>query len=56
MLPECDRQFTATLHNMDVKLFCQDALHLAQLMKEIARCYGDILFVIHHAARVDLFS
>lgn len=46
VLPASDRVFATTLHNMEVKLICHDALHLAQLMGQIARAYGAVLSVV----------
>ena len=56
MLPEGDRMFNTTLHNMDVKLICHDALLLAQLMGLIQRAYGIIRVVVCCVqALIDLF-
>jgi hypothetical protein len=46
VVPANERVFAGTLHGMEVKLICHDALHLAQLMGQIARGYGAVLAVV----------
>lgn len=47
VLAPSEKSFAITLHNVEVKVICHDALFMAQLQGDIARKYGDDARVIN---------